>query len=258
MDLRQRHVSRVKSGEFANEHDIGSFVTTWLPPIPNSIPLGSMEPLRRLLDIYDLKNAAALEIELNKLDQTKADFGPFELNTSMCIMDQILRTKGESAKALKETKERYSLNYEAFMLAHVISALHEWSFMKWATVFTQDLDESHQFAFIWLIVVIDEAWVMSILRDGKSPEEMQQQVLQMLWRAFESHENPGIKFVVNLVKMGVFFDCPDHLYLLRRKLWEFRWFIDWNGKCVDLESFRSMDRKILNAMLKERLGWEMC
>jgi hypothetical protein len=214
---------------FTDEFDLATFLFTWISRNPDKrdVHIGPVEALLKLLKIYKLDDPGHLKVELNKMhfhrehhpqvESTKAKFQPFELGISIYIMDHILSTKEESASAAKEARENYGeYGYKIRVMMSTIMWLDEFFLpvLKWEEKFSnygknQDQGESLK----WFVSTYR---LMKILRDGASPCQDEEVMLNTLWEWFGRHGEEVVRFVLKLAKMGVLKELPHEYHQFKR------------------------------------------
>jgi len=180
------------------------------------------------LRIYKLDNPVNLRVELEmmhfqreqdpRVKSMEAKFQPFELGISIHIMDHILLTKGESASAAKEAKERYGeYGYKIRVMVSVIMWLDEFFLpvLRWEEKFSNHWkNQEQEESLSWL--VNENPRLTKILRDGANPSQLEMNTLDSLWGWFEGHGEEVVQFILKLAKMGVLKDLPNELFLFNR------------------------------------------
>lgn len=229
--LHDKYIVRTTADHkcFANEFDLATFLFTWIPRNPDKrdVRIGPVEALLKLLKIHKLDNPGHLKVELNNMhfyrehhpqvESTKAKFQPFELGISIFIMDHILSTKEESASGAKEARENHGeYGYKIRVMMSTIMWLDEFfpPVLGWEVNFSNSGKNQEQGESLKWFVSTHR--LMKILRDGASPCQDEEAMLNTLWEWFEGHGDEVVRFILKLAKMGVLKELPGEYHQFKR------------------------------------------
>ncbi|MCJ1303777.1 hypothetical protein MMC08_006588 [Hypocenomyce scalaris] len=218
--LHNLYVLRISSNNesFANEYELGSFLFKKLSQTTKAgkVRLDRIEVLRRLLKVLGKDTPGALESMLKTIDFAKnspqfakiaKDYAPFELGTSIYIMQCVLSTTRDDDAPLntdKSERDPYLVKCEILVSAIIWVDDLFGPFTEWLEkLLSHEKTAARISSLDWILGSVESR---RILLKEQKPSQENQKSLEILWNWFEGHPEIIVHFVFRIAKLGILRD----------------------------------------------------